>query len=136
MAIIGEKLNKYVIRGDTITRKQELVYEAEGKIRSLPMPDIEGDLPSRIIYAKYPIGAIKKYWKTLNVEFRPADIYVRRAGHREEVKYIVDWAGWNECGSGHTGWWVLKGKSEYDKLRSDDGFALFILPRSRFITED
>jgi hypothetical protein len=134
--IIGEKLNRYAIRGDTRTRKQELVYEANGKICSLPMPDIEGDLPSRIIYAKYPIDAVKKYWKNLKVEFRPAEVYVRRAGHQDEVQYIVDWAGWNECGSGHTGWWVLKDKSEYDKLRSNDGFALFILPRSRFIMEN
>lgn len=129
-------LRKYVIRGDTITRKQELVYEAEGRIRSLEMPDIEGDLPSRIIYGSSPIDAIKNYWKALKVEYRPADIYVRRAGDEVEVKYIVDWAGWNECGSGHTGWWVLKDQSEYKKLRSDDGFALFMLSNSRFITED
>lgn len=136
MTMIGEKLNKYVIRADTRTRKQELVYEAEGRIRSLPMPDIEGDLPSKIIYARFPIDAIKKYWKALEVEFRSAEVYVRRAGRQYEAQYIVDWAGWNECGSGHTGWWVLKDKSEYDKLRSDGGFALFILPQSRFIMEN
>lgn len=133
--IIGEKPKKYVLRGDTRSRKQELVYEAEGRIRSLPMPDIEGDLPSRIIYAITPIEAIKKYWKALDVEFRPSDIYVRRAGQQDEVQYVVDWAGWNECGSGHTGWWILKDESEYDKLRSDGGSALFVLPRSRFIME-
>ena len=129
------ELRTYVIKGDSITRKQELVYEAGGKIRSLPMDDIEGDLPSLIVRGKNPIEAIKKYWKLLQVEFRPADISIRLTGHDIEAKYIVDWAGWNECGSGHTGWWILKDKSEYDKLRSDDGFALFILPRSRFIME-
>jgi hypothetical protein len=133
-----EKLRTYVLRGDTRNRKQELVYEAEGKIVSLPMDDIEGDLPTRIIYGKSPIDAIKKYWKMLDVEFRPADIYIRFAGNEDgvkEAKYIVDWAGWNECGSGHTGWWVLKDESEYDKLRSDDASALFILSHSRFIME-
>ncbi len=75
-------MGKYVIRGDTITRKQELVYDANGKIRSLSMPDIEGDLPSRIIYAKYPIDAIKKYWKALDVEFRSADIYAFEGDRR------------------------------------------------------
>ena len=130
-----EKLRTYVLRGDTRNRKQELVYEVGGKIQSIPMEDIEGDLPARIIYGKSPIDAIKLYWKLLDVEFRPADIYVRFAGHEEEARYIVDWAGWNECGSGHTGWWVLRDESEYDKLRSDDASALFILPNSRFIME-
>jgi hypothetical protein len=131
-----DELKTYVLRGDTLSRKQELAYECSGKIRSLEMPDIEGDLPTKIMYADSPIDAIKRYWKALEVEFLVAEVYVRRAGHEEEVKYMVDWAGWNECGSGHTGWWVLKDKSEYKKLRSDDGFALFMLPDTRFITED
>jgi len=121
------RVHEYKIVGETLTREQNIVTELEGKIMSLPLPDIKGDLPTRTIRARSPIDAIRKYWKELGVEPRPSALYV------DGKRYLVDWAGWNEYGSGMIGWWILLDESEYDQLRAEDGTALFVLPANRFL---
>jgi len=117
----------YTIKAQSVSKKIVCTTDLEGKIVSIPMPDVQGELPNLTIEATSPIEAIRKYWCGLQVEPRPAKLTVGKH------TYIVDWASWNKCGGGQTGWWVLRSEEEYEKLRDDKGNAAFELPRYRLL---
>jgi hypothetical protein len=132
---------EYEIKAETLGREVTCTTDYEGKIIDIPMPDVEGDLPNLRIEATSPIEAIRKYWLGLTVEPRAAKLTVRRMLVEQDEPYvsnhpktyIVNWAAWNECGCGQTGWWVLRNEKEYEQLRDDKGNALFELPRYRLL---
>jgi hypothetical protein len=122
------KIRNYQIRILEDSKKVVCTTELEGKIVDIPMADLKTELPSNVtVSATSPIEAIRKYWRGLQVETRPAKLQVGKN------TYFIDWAGWNECGCGRTGWFVMLNEKEYEHMRDDHGNALFELPDTRLL---